>query len=539
MMKEAALLALPEGMELDQIHITETGLVVSVISTHPQSCCPLCSQPSSHIHSHYHRTLKDAPCVGRQLQLFLTVRKFFCRNPLCSRKVFTERLKRLAEPWARMTTRLREQITSIGLATCGKAGVRLGNRLGIETSRNTTLRRIMDVPDDARASVVYLGIDDFSFRRGYRFGTILVDLESHRPIDLLPDRQAETAAAWMRENPEIAVVSRDRASAYASAASEVAPHAIQVADRFHVCKNLTEATQLLLARCQAEIAAARKMEESAQDESGKPVISIEEWRPKEPTHVEKVRLTRRAGRKARYEQVMERLSQGLTTKEIACQLGMSERTVQKWKASGTFPEVKKRRKKPSSFDTFAPYVLKRWQEGERNGLVLWREIQMQGYTGSERTVYRHIETLKQASVQASLNPNRLHTFTASTAVWLFVRDPKSLDEVEQEDLATFCQASPTLKRTYDLVQDFMHMVRNREGHRLDAWLERVATSDLAELQPFAAGVEKDKAAVKAGLTWSINNAQVEGQVTKLKLIKRTMYGKAGFPLLRQRVLHAV
>jgi len=304
-------------------------------------------------------------------------------------------------------------------------------------------------------------------------------------------------------------------------------------------KNLTEATQLLLARCQAEIAAAGKGDEPTQNESGQPTISIEQWRPKEPAHVEKVRLTRSAGRKARYEQVMEGRSQGLTAKEIARQLKMSERTVQTWLAAGTFPEAKKRRKKPSSFDTFAPSVLKRWQEGERNGLTLWREIQKQGYTGSERTVYRHLETLKQASVQASLNLNRLHTFTASTAVWLFVRDPKSLDEVEQEDLATFCQASLTLKRTYDLVQDFMQMVRKREGHRLDTWLERIATSDLAELQPFASGVEKDKAAVKAGLTWSINNAQVEGQVTKLKLLKRTMYGKAGFPLLRQRVLHAI
>jgi transposase len=344
----------------------------------------------------------------------------------------------------------------------------------------------------ARASVVYLGIDDFSFRRGYRFGTILVDLESHRPIDVLPDRQAETSAAWMRENPEIAVVSRDRGSAYASAASEAAPHAIQVADRFHVCKNLTEATQLLLARCQAEIAAASQMEEPAQNESGQPIISIEEWRPKEPAHVEQVRLTRRAGRKTRYEQVVERHSQGVTAKEIASQLDLSERTVRSWLAAGTFPEAKKRRKKHSDFEIFAPYVLKRWQQGERNGLTLWREIQQQGYTGSERTVYRHLETLKQASIQAPLNPNRLHTFTASTAVWLFVRDPKSLDEIEQEDLATFCQASPTLKRTYDLVQDFMHLARKREGHRLDAWLERVATSDLAELQPFAAGVEKDK-----------------------------------------------
>ncbi len=397
----------------------------------------------------------------------------------------------------------------------------------------------MEIPDDARASVVYLGIDDFAFRRSYQFGTILVDLESHRPIDLLPDRRAETAAAWMRDNPEIHVVSRDRASAYAKAAAEAVPQAIEVADRFHVCKNLTEATQLLLTRCQAEIAAASHIEELVHNESGKPVVSIEEWRAKEPAHVKQVRLTRRAGREARYKQVVQRHERGFTAKEIACQLNLSERTVQRWLASGTFPEAKKRRKKASSFDEFAPYVLKRWQEGERNGLALWREIVAQGYTGSPQTVYRHLEPLKQASVEASLHPDRLPTFTPSTAVWLFVREKKSLDEVEQEDLATFCQASPTLKRTYHLVADFMQIVHKREGHRLDAWLERVATSDLPELQSFAAGVEKDKDAVRAGLTGPVNNGQVEGQVTKLKLIKRTMYGKAGFPLLRQRVLHAI
>jgi hypothetical protein len=148
--------------------------------------------------------------------------------------VFTERLADLAEPWARMTTRLREQITAIGLATSGKGGVRLGHRLGIATSRNTTLRRILDIPDEARASVVYLGLDDFAFRRGYRFGTILVDLESHRPIDVLPDRRVETSAAWMRDNPEIHVVSRDRGGEYAAAAREGAPQALQCADRFHL-----------------------------------------------------------------------------------------------------------------------------------------------------------------------------------------------------------------------------------------------------------------------------------------------------------------
>jgi transposase len=226
-------------------------------------------------------------------------------------------------------------------------------------------------------------------------------------------------------------------------------------------------------------------------------------------------------------------------KEIAQRLHLSDRTVQRWLTSEGFPEVKSRRKRQSCFDDFAPYVLKCWQEGERSGAALRREIMEQGYTGSERTVYRYLDTLKQAKVKAPANLNRIQKFSANAAVWLFVRDPKALDEIEQADLLAFCEASSALKRAYDLVQDFFTMVRKRQGDRLETWLAQVAKSDLPELQSFARGVEKDKAAVQVGLTQSINNAQVEGQVTKLKLIKRTMYGRAGFPLLRQRVLHAI
>jgi len=538
-METTPLLPLPEGMLIDQIQITEDGLVITVVATHPTSCCPLCSLASSSIQSHYRRMLRDAPCVGRRVQLLLTVRKFYCRNPCCQRKVFTERLPAFVEPWARTTIRHCQQITSIGLATCGKGGARLAARLGIQTSRQTILRRIMDLPNVSTGSVVFLGIDDFSFRRGYRFGTILVNLESHRVVDLLPDREAETAAQWMRHQPDLMVVSRDRGSEYAKAATLGAPQAIQCADRFHIVKNLTEATQQLLARCHAEITAASKTEETCQSELTKEVISIEEWRPREPAHVEKVRLARRSGRYARYQQVVELGGQGVTAKDIARRLDLSERTVRRWLAAGTFPDASRRRKRQSSFDAFAPSVLKRWNEGERNGLALWREISEQGYNGSARSVYRYLETLKQAEVKVSVKPHRLQKFSANTAVWLFVRDPQTLDEIEQDDLAAFCQVSPSLKRAYHLIQDFLSMVHKREGHRLDVWLEQVATSDLAELQSFASGIEKDKAAVKAGLTWSINNGMVEGHVTKLKLIKRTMYGRARFPLLRQRVLHAV
>jgi len=538
-MEGTSLLSLPEGMLVEHIQITEQGLVIEVVTMHPTSCCPLCAEPSDAIQSHYRRVLRDAPCAGRQVQLVLTVRKFYCRNPYCARKVFTERLPTFVEPWARMTIRCCQQITSIGLATCGKGGARLADRLGIQTTRPTILRRIMDLPDVSAGSVVYLGIDDFAFRRGYRFGTILVNLESHRVVDLLSDRQAETAAQWMRQQPDLAVVSRDRGGEYASAAREGAPQAIQCADRFHIVKNLTEAVQVLLARCQAEILAEKKPDESCQDEQKKPLISIEEWRPPEPAHVEKVRLARRAGRYARYQQVVELGRQGMATKEIARRLGMSDRTVRDWLKQGAFPETQKRRKKQSSFDPFAAYVLKRWQNGEHNGLVLWREIKNQGYTGTERSVYRYLKTLKQAEVRASVNPERIQKYSVKTAVRLFVRDPKKLNEIEREDLAAFCQASTPLKKAYDLLQDFLSMVHQREGQRLDTWLARIAECELPELQSFAAGVEKDKDAVQAGLTWPINNGMAEGHVTKLKLIKRTMYGRAGFALLRQRVLHAV
>jgi len=254
-MEGTKLLSLPEGMVIEQIQLTENGLVIALVATHPTSCCPLCSEPSSSVHCHYRRVLRDAPCAGRQVQLLLTVRKFYCRNPFCERKVFAERLPAFVEPWARMTIRHCQQITSIGLATCGKGGARLAARLGIHTTRQTILRRIMDLPDLSPGSILYLGIDDFSFRRGCRFGTILVNLESRRVVDLLSDRKAETSAAWMRQHPDLMAVSRDRGGDYASAAAAGAPQALECADRFHLLKNLGEALEDVLAR---HLSAARK-----------------------------------------------------------------------------------------------------------------------------------------------------------------------------------------------------------------------------------------------------------------------------------------
>lgn len=237
-MEGTSLFSLPEGVQVSQIQITDNGVVVEVTATSPISCCPLCSEPSSSIHCHYRRVLRDVPCAGRRVQLFLTVRKFSCRNPLCQRKVFAERIPTFVEPWARVTIRYCQQITSIGLATCGKGGARLAARLGIQTTRQSILRRIMNLPDPPSASILFLGIDDFSFLRGHRFGTILVNLESHRVVDLLPDRKADTGASWMRQHPDLMAVSRDRGDEYASAAREGPPQAMQYADRFQISERL-------------------------------------------------------------------------------------------------------------------------------------------------------------------------------------------------------------------------------------------------------------------------------------------------------------
>lgn len=247
-MEMSSLLSLPEGLQVRWIKPQGADLAIGVVSLLPSSCCPLCSQASSQVHSQYQRTLRDVPCGGRPVVFRLSVRKFFCRNPDCSRKIFTERLPPFVQPYAQATTRLFEAVQAIGLATSGELGTRLAGRIGMHSSPTTILRRIMALAPCFTSQVSCLGIDDWAFRRGRKYGTILVDLTTRTIIDLLPDRSAETSAAWMRTHPEIELVSRDRGGDYASAAASGAPQAKQCADRFHLFKNLGEAVEGVLAR---------------------------------------------------------------------------------------------------------------------------------------------------------------------------------------------------------------------------------------------------------------------------------------------------
>jgi transposase len=415
-------------------------------------------------------------------------------------------------------------------------GARLAERIGIQTSWMTILRRMMALPTVSVGQVRELGRDDFSFKRGHRFGTILVDLQSHGVIDVLPDRSAGTSATWMAAHPEIELVSRDRGGDYASAAKASAPQAIQCADRFHLLKNLGEALEGVLAR---HLAAHRRGQ--AEKSSATPLEDVQSKQPPELSSKEaELSQAKREERFARYQQVVALRQQGFSQTAIAKQVGVGHATVSRWLAHDGFPEQQPR-PRLIGLDAHLPFLRERWEAGCHNIAQLYRQLMARGYTHSYHSVYEQLVRLlpegkKNAAKECDLSPTPL---SSRQATFLFLHRSEELEADEQETLITLRQLHPEIDLAYDLVQQFAKMLRTRAGERLDAWLEKVRASQIRELQGFVLSGERDKEAVLAGLTLPHNNGLVEGHVNKLKLIKRMGYGRAGFSLLRQRVLHAL
>src|SRR6266851_775050 len=384
-MFSSPFLPLPAGLKIATTSMRDDLLLVQVVSTKVRSCCPLCFCPAERRHSQYTRLVADLPCAGFRVQLILHVRRFFCDTADCIRKIFTERLPAFVLPWARLTVRLCEALQSLGLATCGELGTRLAERLAIQTSPTTILRRIMVLPTAAIEQVSELGIDDFSFRRGRKFGTILVDMQSHNVIDLLPDRKAETAKAWMKAHPEIKLVSRDRGGDYASAAASGAPQAIQCADRFHLPKNLGEALEGLLARhltahrtSQTEKLSARLLETTQPRQS-----------PKLSPQATQQMQAKREERLAQYQHVVALQKLGFSQTAIADQVGIGHATVSRWLERGAFPEQQPRQRR-MALDSHLPFLRERWEAGCHNIAQLHRELVAAGYTLSYRLVHKQL-----------------------------------------------------------------------------------------------------------------------------------------------------
>lgn len=549
------LLPKTPGLRLEDTFIDADTVSLTLASTSLPAACPVCGGATARLHSHYRRTVADLPWSGRRVKLLLRVRKFRCPGTGCPRRIFTERLPSLVEPYARKTTRLHEVLALVGFALGGEAGARLIRRLGMTASPTTLLRYVRGAATaDHSPPPEVIGVDDFALLRGRRYGTIIVDLEKHRPIELLPDRSAQTLAAWLKEFPSIRIISRDRSTEYERGIKEGAPGVVEVLDRWHLLKNLREAAERVLEHNHEALSTVRLPSVVGRD----PSCSIHEHTP--APRLAKERAAGEAERRKRlanYEKVKKLHERGMNMLSICRYLGMSRGAVRRYVHADAFPERSRRPREPSMLDPFEPYLAKRWEEGCRNALQMWREIREQGYPGAQGRVLQWARQRREEP--ASTTPGRYRSSmmercqkrtsqgtigrttrapSPKRLVWLLLGDPETLEATERRALEQVLDASDAAAVIYPLVQRFRKMVRHLEAEDFDEWLENALSCGVMDFETFAMGFKRERSAVEAALTLPYSNGQTEGQINRLKLIKRSMYGRASFDLLRQRVLGA-
>jgi transposase len=541
----------PLRLETWQIDKATAQLTVYLTSTQPPGRCPRCRRSTRRLHSRYERRVADLPWAHCRIKLHLRVRKFFCANSGCAQSIFTERLPQVVAAWARRTRRLAHTLGHIAVALGGAAGARLSQQLGLRASRNTLLRLLRRLPLPSRCPSTVLGVDDFALRKRQTYGTVLVDLERHRPVALLPDRTAETLAHWLQQHPGVQVITRDRAKAYAAGARQGAPAALQVTDRFHLLQNLAQALdQVFTAHGQCLDAVDATLRQQPMPlPTGE--AAVPEALP-EPSPLLQQRATQRQARRRRlHEQVWTLHRQGWPVRAIARHLGLSARTVQRDLQTATFAGRKRRSDcGQSMLDPYKATLLAQWNAGCHTALRLFRALRGEGYAGSYTLVAAYVRRIRQAHGRA---PGQRRSrrplprvaeppgqpLTPRRATWLVLRRADKRTEEEAQQLHLLRAQQNELAEAIDLAQDFLQLVRLRQPAQLDPWLERAATSAVRSIQRFAKGLGEDYAAIKAGITLPWSNGPVEGQINRLKMLKRQMFGRARLDLLHRRFVLAL
>jgi transposase len=528
--------ALP-SFQLNEISTDENTITLVLTMTSATAACPLCHHPSQRVHSRYTRTLADLPWARIPVRLQLRVRRFFCDQTDCRRGIFSERLDPAIAAYARRTRRLEALLEAWGFAVGGEAGAPLARRSGAPISPATLLRLLRRSPESSLTPTPrVLGVDDWAKRKRHTYGTILVDLERHRPVDLLPDREPTSVAAWLREHPGVEIITRDRSGDYAQGATEGAPQAVQVADRWHLLGNWREALQRLLERHPEQLrAAAQKVAEAATTappetsvapDKNSSISAVETACPPSPTEV-------------RYAEIQTLRQSGLSQRAIALKLRLHRQTVRRYFQASGVPERGRGPQSISSVQPHLAYLRQRWAEGCHNLKQLWKELQGHGYRGSYASVHRALARFPRGATRRAL-PQRsgeAPRLSASQGAWLLVRPAEELTLEEAAKRAALCEQCPAAAMAQPLAQRFGEMVRGRQAENLDGWLAEAAESSVPELRHFASSLKRDEGAVRAALTFPWSNGQVEGQVNRLKTIKRQMYGRGSFNLLRRRVLY--
>jgi transposase len=401
----------PPSLHADALLAGDDGLTICVLAEAAEVRCPLCGERADRVHSRATRTLADLPWAGAVVRLQVRIRKFFCENPTCPRRIFSERLAGIAAVAARRTERQRAALLDLAVALGGEAGARMAAKRGMPVSPDTMLRLLRQAPEAALPTPTVLGVDDWAIHKGLTYGTILVDLERHRPVDLLPDRSSESLAAWLRAHPGVEIIARDRGGVYAEGARDGAPDAVQVADRWHLVDNLADVLEPFLRSKGASLAAAsatlsKQTDGKGEARDGQPAAAPfeavyqgkrrhpqpERWRERAEAAAEEGVARRREN----YDQARALHATGASVAQIARTVGASRMTVYKYLREG--PPQRKRHSihgKQRVLEPYEPYLLQRWDEGCRMATVLWREIRAQGFAYSLTNVQRFVAQLRR------------------------------------------------------------------------------------------------------------------------------------------------
>jgi transposase len=528
-MSSPTILPNPECLHLLSLYANADSIVLIACTRAVQARCPCCDRPSERVHSRYTRLVQDLPWQGIPVRVRLHTRRFFCDHPDCARQIFTERLPGVVASYARRTDRLSDWVTHVAFALSGEAGARLLRKLGVFLSGDTLLNHIRAHSVGGHPTPRVLSVDDFALRRGRTYGTILVDLERHQVVDLLPERTAATLSVWLTEHPGVEVIARDRDGEYAQGAKTGAPTALQVADRFHLLRNLRDVVLRVLRR---HAPLLQRVPAPGCAQQTLPRLRLDRDGSRERT---------RMAMRERFERIHALAARGLTKSAIARALGLHRHTVQKYLALGAAPERRHVTRKTSILAPYAGYILERWRQGSRNARQLWREIAAQGYPGSYQNVARLTGYLRRQEQLGLPLPHAPPGLTPTQAVGMLVRRSTDRSEDEQRTIDQVQTVHPDVGHAVRRFEAFAQMLRQRPQEdawqRLEQWMAEAAATGLPELTAFAIKLRQDAEAVAAALELSYSQGQTEGQVNRLKLLKRAMYGRAGFDLLRQRVLY--
>lgn len=503
--------------------------------------CPSCRVQTSKIHDRYIRRPLDLPWRGHPTRLMVRVCRFRCLNVRCKRRTFAEDCGPNLPRYARLTLQASDYLLRVALTAGGEAGARLANKGGLPTSPDTLLRLVRRLPVPLAATTCILGIDDLALRRRQVYATIFIDLETHRPIDIVEGREANTLALWLKAHPGIKVIARDRSGAYADGARAGAPQAVQVADRFHLVQNASAALDGMLRGRRLSIKEETEPMSIAADPA--PMPRPEPAVPSALSPTKQYQSERRASRIARWERVRALAQAGATIRQIGREIGISRKTVRRLIAAPEPPRNRVENRRPGGLrsPTLQPYVTclqDRWQAGCTNVSQLFREIAAQGYAGSRSLLVQALQAWRSPRLPRKEQRQMRRLTHRLSMRWLCLRPLERLKPEERSLLDTLLAQDDDLALGHQLLQEFRRVIAERSIAGLDNWLQSAKSSNLPTFVALANGINADRAAVDAALTMPWSNGPAEGHINRVKLIKRQGYGRAKLDLLRARVLAA-